>query len=360
MILGFSKEELPPRTVFPKIKVPKTNNFDLLRHVCAIVVVIFHVHVATGQLDFMPKLNVITKSAVPMFYVISGFLIFMSYENSKSLKEYAFKRLRRIYPAFIAVIILAALLGVSVSTLSPSDYFSHPKFFKYIFYNSIFLNFLQPTLPQVFTENLKAAVNPSLWTIRIEVMFYCCVPIIVFLMRRYSRLRVLLGIYLASAIFRHGVIFLYQMTGRMFYYKLSVKFLIGDLAFFVAGALLYYYLDFFKKHSSRLVIGALPLYVAAYYGKLFFLQPICLAIIMFYLVFLTPHIGLISRFGDFSYGIYLFHFPLLQFLYPAFQRSPYLATLVLLYMVGIVAYICWHLLEKPFLGQRLSPQAKQA
>jgi peptidoglycan/LPS O-acetylase OafA/YrhL len=283
----------------------------------------------------------------------------MSYENSKSLKDYAFKRLRRIYPAFIAVVLLCAGLGVFFSTLAPADYFTHPKFFKYLFWNSIFLNFLQPTLPQVFTENLKAEVNPSLWTIRIEVMFYCCVPVLVFLMRKLGRFKILLGTYLASSLFRHGTMFLYQTTGKMFFYKLGVKFLIGDLAFFMAGALLYYHFDFFKRHSARLLLLALPLYVVAYQSKLFVLQPICLAVIMFCFVFLSPQIDWISRFGDFSYGIYLFHFPLIQVFYPGFQRNPYWATLLLLYIVGIVACLSWNLLEKPFLAQKLAP-AKRA
>jgi peptidoglycan/LPS O-acetylase OafA/YrhL len=333
--------------------VPKPNNFDLLRLICAFSVFIFHINSATDELKSINNLiSLLSKSAVPMFFVISGFLIFMSYERAESIKEYFIKRGRRIYPAYLLVVVLCALLGMFFSNLPLHQYFLNRDFFEYLFYNLIFLNFAQPSLPGVFSDNLKQLVNPSLWTIRIEVMFYISVPILVFLLRKYNRLILCITLYLLSATFYQIMLLLYQSSGDMMFYNFAVKFLIGQLSYFISGALLYYHIDFFKKNAKWLLIIALPLYVISFFANLYFFQPISLAIIMFYLVFLTPHIDFFSRFGDLSYGIYIFHYPLIQVFYPSFKAHPYATFLLVSVVLILVSYACWHLVEKPFLAKK--------
>ncbi len=61
--------------------------------------------------------------AVKGFFVLSGFLIFMSFERSTSLSSYAMKRIRRIYPAYFTVVMLCAFGMVAVSSHSVAEYF---------------------------------------------------------------------------------------------------------------------------------------------------------------------------------------------------------------------------------------------
>ncbi|MGQ4646869.1 acyltransferase family protein [Lyngbya aestuarii] len=342
-----------------KPQVPRPNNFDILRLVCAFSVFMFHINTETGQLEQINSLiGLIAHSAVPIFFVISGFLIFMSYEKSKSLKEYSLKRIKRIYPAYFLVIILCAIGGVFLTSLPWNEYFFNDKFFKYILYNLIFLNHKQPSLTGVFTDNTQSLVNASLWTIRIEVMFYMITPILVFLFRKYNKLAVFLVIYAIAAGYYEGMIFLYKDTGNMFYYKLAVKFLIGQLSFFVSGALVYYYLDFLKKYTVPLLVIALPIWLNSASLPLRPFLPISLAIITFYIVFLTPYVGFFSKFGDLSYGIYIFHFPLLQILHQSFKASPYPTLFGATCILLLMAYASWHFVEKPFLGKKSHYRSK--
>ena len=137
---------------------------------------------------------------VDAFFVISGFLIFMSYERTSSLRRYAIKRARRIYPAYLCIILLCAFGLFTLSGLPVDQYFS-ADWFKYLVANLTFLNFLAPSLPGVFENNLLQAVNGALWTIKIEVMFYCSVPLIVWFAQRFGRLPVLLGLFTLSSLY---------------------------------------------------------------------------------------------------------------------------------------------------------------
>ena len=67
----------------------RQNNFDLLRFLFAFIVLLVHAHVLSGA-DELSILSAVLSSeiAVKSFFVVSGFLIFMSYENSRSLRSY--------------------------------------------------------------------------------------------------------------------------------------------------------------------------------------------------------------------------------------------------------------------------------
>ncbi|WP_339383305.1 acyltransferase family protein [Oculatella sp. LEGE 06141] len=325
----------------------------MLRLICAFAVFVFHINTLTGEFESINRAIVLLSgSAVHIFFIMSGFLIFMSFERSKSLKEYTIKRVRRIYPAYCLIILLAAIGGVFISTLAWSQYFTDPALFRYLGFNLSFLNFGQLTLPGVFTENLKPIVNGSLWTIRSEVVYYALTPVFVYLYRRTNKLLVFSGVYLFSVVYTEGLRLVSHLTGDLLFYKLAIQFP-GQLSYFICGAFLYYYIEFFRKHTNKFLLVAVPLYVVSFFLQIRPLQPICLAIIVFYIVFQLPYIsGSISKFGDLSYGIYIFHYPLIQLLYPYFKANPYLAFGYATVLLLVTSYSCWHLIEKPFLSQK--------
>ena len=126
------------------------NNFDLLRFVFAFTVLLFHSSALSREsaLDFFARF-LSARAAIQGFFVVSGYLVFMSLENSNSVADYLGKRVRRIYPAYFSVVAGFALIGVLVSTAPVAEYFS-ADLVRYLAANLVFLNFLEPNLPGVF------------------------------------------------------------------------------------------------------------------------------------------------------------------------------------------------------------------
>ncbi|MDP4086262.1 MAG: acyltransferase [Bacillota bacterium] len=334
--------------------INRNNNFDLLRLLFALTVFFVHGYDLTLSPELKPlKAFLNSQVAVESFFIISGFLIFMSYENSKSLVDFFQKRLKRIYPAYFFIILFCGFLGVFISKNNFGGYFSLD-LVKYIFYNLIFLNSAQPSLPGVFTSNpVMSAVNGSLWTIKLEVSFYVLIPIIVFIFkknRKHTWAWILIA-YLLSFLYNYGLNTLSLHTGNDLYAKLA-KQLPGQMSYFLSGALLFYYLNFFKKHSHFLFVLALILYFIQFKMNIF--SPLTLAIIVIYFAICIPQLINFNKIGDFSYSIYITHFPIVQFFISigAFKLNPIFGLLISFLVVIAFSIFSWNFIEKPFLRKK--------
>ncbi len=326
------------------------NNFDLLRFAFASTVFCVHAAVLSAN-DFLLSFTGILSSevAVKSFFVVSGFLIFMSNEKSQSISSYFLKRIRRIYPAYLFVIFASVMLGSIFTILTSNEYWSVSTL-KYFFVNLTFLNFLQPELPGLFTNNLNHAVNGALWTLKIEVMFYISVPLMVACFNRFGRLSVMALLFISSVIYSYVLFALAQSNGGGTFNELQRQ-LPGQLTFFIVGAAGYYYFEIFKKYALYLV----PISVLAFLLKAhlpwIILEPIALGILVIYFATVFPYLGNFGKYGDFSYGIYILHFPILQLLIARhlFVDSPVLFITVAAILVLLFSILLWHFIEKPFL-----------
>jgi peptidoglycan/LPS O-acetylase OafA/YrhL len=287
--------------------------------------------------------------AVKAFFIVSGFLIFMSYENTQNIKNYFFKRLRRIYPAYFVVIVLCVLVGAIFSTYSFSQYWSLDVL-KYIISNLLFLNFLQPDLPGLFENNKIQAINGALWTLKIEVMFYCFVPLAVMAFNKFGRIRVLVTIYCLSILYSLLIFKLGDQSGSSLYQELQRQ-LPGQLTFFIAGALCYYYLEAFIKNSYILVVLAIFCLFLQDHLPWLLIEPLVLAVLVVYAACVLPYLGNFAKYGDFSYGVYITHFPILQILvsFGLFYTQPFFALGLASLVVLFISFFLWHLIEKQFL-----------
>ena len=333
------------------------NNFDFIRLFLALGVFLYH----TDELTQIPDFRIFGMAssaaiAVHSFFIVSGFLIFMSYEKSSSLKRYFSKRIRRIAPGYIAVTLLCFLFLGLLSTLPLKEYFSSPDSIRYLLANLTTLNFLQLTLPGVFTDHHYTAVNGALWTIKIEVAFYFIVPLIVYFIHRFKPARVLLLVFVFSALYYFAMSHLYREEQDPIFLVLQRQ-LPAQMMLFSMGALLYYHFDLFKRYSTMLLAAAITIYLVQNFTDKELLYPlytISLAIIVIYLALIFPYIGHISRYGDLSYGIYIWHFPTIQTFISLhlFDDHPMIAFFGLTILILFLAWLSWHIIEKPFLGKR--------
>ena len=332
------------------------NNFDLLRLLFAGSVALWHAY----DLSRSPALAALSSVAsaelgVKSFFVVSGFLVVMSCENSRSLREYAAKRVRRIYPAYFAVVVGCAVLGVLVSRLSASEYFS-ADVLRYLAANLLFLNFLAPGLPGVFEGNPWREVNGALWTLKVEVMFYAAVPLLVAAYRRVGAPLILVLLYVASVGYSLGLGAMAEASGRPFYLQLQRQ-LPGQLTYFLAGAALYLYREHAFARWKLLLwvaVAAGAVQHAVFPPLSVLVEPVWLGIIVIYGAYGLPYLGNFARFGDLSYGLYIFHFPVIQVLVAAgyFERAPFAGLLTAMATSLALAYLSWHLVERRFLGRR--------
>lgn len=335
-----------------RINIPKNNNLDLLRFSFAFIVFLVHAY----QLSEATSLSLFndifsSKVAVECFFVVSGFLIFMSYESSSNIKRYFEKRFRRIYPAYFLVIIACAILGSFLSSYSSEEYFFSFELYRYLAANLLFLNFIQPDLPGVFSTNPMAAVNGALWTLKIEVMFYLSVPVFVWLFRKIGLWQGLFLLYASSIIYNVVLQAFINSHGGIFI-ELQRQ-LPGQLMFFIAGGALYYGFDIFKNNATGFLILAIAGYLLEGIFHAGVLYAASLAILVVYFGFIFKFLGHFGKYGDFSYGVYILHFPILQ----AFIANQFFAILPLLTMVisSVVvifsAYVMWHCIEKKMLNK---------
>ena len=327
------------------------NCFDVIRYYLAFVVVFAHFSVLTGANNF----NWITNSgeAVSGFFTLSGFLVFYSFIRNPSLKKYALKRVRRIFPPYFFIVALCVIAGAFLTILSPGEYFSSTMLYKYIVANCSFLNFIEPSLPGVFVDNVMSAVNGSLWTMKVELMLYASVPIVYFFFKRFNKLAVLVAIFALSIGYREIFLYLYEVKGNTVYEMLARQ--VGaQLVYFYSGTAILLYFEHFQRYVKYLLPAALILYVGRYYvDSLQFAAPFSFAILIIGIAYNVKFLNIFSRFDNVSYGVYLFHFPVIQTIVH-FRLHEYSYALALLMAIfGTVALAClsWKFIEKPILNR---------
>jgi peptidoglycan/LPS O-acetylase OafA/YrhL len=286
------------------------NNVAVMRLSLALVICVGHAAQLSGQAALAPVAAALAwPYRVSAFFVLSGFLIFRSYERSSSLASYARRRAWRIYPMY-ALVVLACAFGLSaMSPLSAGEYFSST-WLRYVAANLGFLGFLQPTLPGVFTDNVRPEVNGALWTMKIEVMFYALVPLLVWLFARAGRLLVIGAAYgLSMAYAGLMTVLAAQPEGDV--YRELARQLPGQLAFLMAGAAAYYYLPFVERHAVAIGVGSAAVLALNPVLPTAALQPMALAGAVILLALFTPVIR-IDPARNVSYALFLVHFPLVQ------------------------------------------------
>ncbi|SIS70005.1 Peptidoglycan/LPS O-acetylase OafA/YrhL, contains acyltransferase and SGNH-hydrolase domains [Chryseobacterium gambrini] len=319
------------------------NNFDFIRVLLAFIVFLGHL----GALSVSPELKFLEHSPIEIavfgFFVVSGFLIARSYERSSSLKSYISKRIRRIVPAYLLVVFLCAILLSLVSTYSFREYFSNTQVYKYLFWNSIFLNFKAPWLPGVFGNQ---AVNGALWTLKIEMCYYFAVPLMFLLFGKNNKYRniSLMILYFLSLVYLNY----FEHQGKIS----MAKQLPGTLSYFIPGMLIYFNFDKFIKYKNTLFIIAIATVWIDLFTKIQLFSPMMIGIIVLYIAYSFKFLNNFGKYGDFTYGIYIFHFPIIRTFTTLGlfkDYNPYVMAFACMMVVIAVGVSSWHFYEKKFL-----------
>lgn len=330
------------------------NRFDFLRLLAAWLVLFSHCYPLGGRADSEPLLSSLGLDTlggvgVGIFFVLSGYLVTLSLERSPNLLTFARRRALRIYPGLVAICLLCVLvLGPLMTTLPASVYWHHPSTWQYLATASAWI--IQYPLPGVFGANPHAyAVNGSLWSLPYELT---CYLVLAFVGLLPGRLRIKVALVaagvLAMLLLRpllapQGV---FVTVGGMDYYhgKLGLLFALGAiyaawrdqlrprlwqaLVLLASAALLPH--SVWQLLCYVLGLGLLTLWLALHGMWL-------------------PRIP--ARVGDWSYGAYLYGFPVQQVLaHGRLHETSFTAFVVAsTVLTAALAGLSWHLVEKPAL-----------
>lgn len=330
----------------------KANNFDFLRLLLASLVIVSHSFPLTGTTG-EPLLELTNYQvdfgglAVKCFFIISGYLIFISLERSKTVLQYLWKRCLRLLPALGVVLVLTLLLvpflhGGDTSIFSQKDYFTYlPR--------NLSLYEVQYNIRGVFEGNpYPGVINGSLWTLSYEFTMYLSLLALFAVRSKPAAKWLLLGIFATLV----GLIHFYPHLADGFLLKnlnLASHHLYDLGAFFIGGSLLaaMRFNTIPKRNTVTAVAFALLLVLTAlgfFKEASHLLLPI---IIIGFGLAKTPYINNWGeRLGDLSYGVYIYGFLVQQSLMYFFSLGPYQLMIASLAIALICAYLSWHGVEK--------------
>ncbi len=336
----------------------RDNNFNLLRILAAVAVLISHAYpIALGPntpepLDHILGMSLGTLSVLT-FFAISGYFISQSYQNKRSLVDFAIARVLRIYPGLLLVLLITVLiLGPVFTTASISAYFSDSETLLYLPQN-LRLWPLRYDLPGVFDDNpYPKAVNGSLWTLAYEVGCYTMVAVVATIGLTEDRRRFTVFLIAYATWY---VATLLILCGHQGHFQTLRN--IHLLTFpFVIGMSLFQFRNHVKLRLYVLVfLGAAS---AFSYGSPWFHQLFVLAWSygVFYLGFLKlGPLAAYNYLGDYSYGTYIYGFPMEQIVAALHKECTPLRLIILSLPPTIIfAIFSWHLIEERALAQRSS------
>lgn len=338
--------------------VGRDNNFNLIRFVAATAVLVSHAWpISTGAGTPEPLSALTGRSlgtlSVFVFFAMSGFFIASSYGRSQSAVVFLRARALRLFPCLIVSLVLVALImGPLVTTLPLASYLTHPETWTFLVKN-ITLAWPQYTLPGVFENNPYPTVEGSIWTLIHEVLCYGLVfmaGVCGIIARRGAMTVALIG-YAALWILPDLVDL--EIHRRILQTRdLSLPFVMG-ICFWV-----------WRDQIRLSVFGVLGLGILAYLGAQTLLGFPLMMLALTYTVFWAGHfpgrmLRQFNRLGDYSYGIYIYAFPLQGFVIWMWGvNGPGMNIGLALPLTIICAVASWHLVERPALDLA-RPKASQ-
>lgn len=333
---------------------PKRNSLTMLRHALAALVLVSHaLAVAFGwqpRFHDDPALGptYLGDLAVDGFFVVSGFLVTMSYLRL-GIGRYLWHRAVRILPAFWAcLLVTAVVVAPVVAALEGADPASvFPGSFGHVTHNALLVvrDYGVAGLPAgTYTPGV---INGALWTLSYEFLCYLGVValgVLGALTRRRHLVLLAIAVLWASNLAAVAGIDLPAVQIR----RLALMFLLGVAGHVYAGRI---------RIDGRLAVASLLVLAGA------------LAWLPDYRALAAPAFAYLVAWGtvrlpftwnprtDLSYGLYVWHWPVVVVLALAGATAFGQVAFVLLTLgiTGVVALLSWRYVEAPALAHKSMP-----
>ena len=357
-----------------------------LRAIAALGVVFFHwvsifptfnIWLAQFQIPGHPWLNptlpwALGWQGVPLFFVLSGYLLTSQWLTRglslQSLVHFYKRRALRIYPAvWVQLLVLVGLAGLLPTIWTP------------VTWHSLIPNVVMwINLPPVFTS----PINDVWWTLPVELMFYLILPLLVWLRRRVGLMLVMTLLASITVGWRWWVT--HQHSGENMAAHLAIlDSLPGTLFTFGAGfAIAHMQVHLKPTHATRILwmsvagffavqtvlVSNIEVYWQGGWLLRIWSSTLAMSLAGFVLAICLGAGGFLAKLcssntmvwlGELSFGIYLWHFPVMQLLnalYPQLAPSAGGSLLALAITIALtlgLAALSYYKLERPLMEARM-------
>ncbi|MFI5013137.1 MAG: acyltransferase family protein [Hyphomicrobiales bacterium] len=343
-MIGFSGPTLADRLT---AAANRPAGFDYLRLLLASGVIVTHSFMLT--LADVSRGRPLIAIILPMFFALSGFLVCGSLMRCRTLVDFLALRILRLLPALaVETLLSAVLIGAIFTTLPLKAYFTDPMFRGY--FTSI-IGMVKYKLPGVFTTNpWPGFVNAQLWTLKFELACYVllAVAVLLGLVRRSRRFAVFILIAMLFVFARDGFLRSAPAAVSVPGSVLVLSFLLGVAAYLYRERIVWSGRLFAVALATTLVCLSVPM------GD--FVVAVPATYVTVYLGLLNPgRISLVAK-GDYSYGLFLYGYPIQQATVAALGEPGrhWSINLAVAYPIAFaVAAFSWWCVERPCL--RLKP-----
>lgn len=327
----------------------RDNNFDVLRLLAASVVLISHSFALTGHVEPLHALGTsLGGLGVLVFFGISGLLIHRSWQYDPQLRSFWKKRALRLVPGLAVMAVLTAVVLGPVATTTPlRDYATSLESWAYPLRVTLLVPF-GAELPGVFDSNpYPSAVNGSLWSLPVEVVAYALLAMagMVGLLSRRAAVAAL------------AVAALVAQSALVTFAPASLK-AVGVIAAFAVGAAMYSFRDRVPLDWRVAILAGIAVVASAGTALQTATWTLCLVYLTFFIAYAMRPLGRrITRYGDASYGLYIYAFPIQQLvvLGAAGDIGPWTLAALSFPPTLVAAHLSWRLVERPALRWKPRP-----
>lgn len=335
--------------------VSHENNFGFLRLLFSYLVIISHSTHLIYDSESRELFYMLTGSvtfgmlAVDGFFLISGYLIYQSYENSKNFSSYMLKRFLRIFPGFIVASFLSIIFVVALA--DGQQLLINLNLYQWV---KILLKTLILSTPHVDGLLLNASrqiINGSIWTVRYEFFCYLMVPLFALLSFKKINILLLTFLFLSICVYliTYNINYIYRNVAffSLFqFFRMTTAFLVG-VCFFK-------YRQIITWGNNYVILCCLGLILLRFVSTSFFELGLFIfgGYVMFNFAFNFKS-KMLERVGsktDISYGVYLYAWPIQIIIIHHFNDiNPWLLSAITLVLASFAGYISWVWIEKPFM-----------
>ena len=333
------------------------NNLTALRWFAACLVLYGHAHALLGLpevlfLDIVPM----GLLGVYIFFAISGYLVAQSWTRDPHVLRFLARRSLRIFPGLVVCTLLSVLvLGPLLTTLDANTYWRNEHTLGYLTNMVLYISY---HLPGVFANNAwPHAVNGSLWSLPVEFAMYLLLALVGFVSAlspiAIDRVRATNWLVGVLTLIFLGLAAFWALPSQEAWviYRTDLRHLPLCGVYFMVGASLYCF-KLEKYFTPTPVLLALAAWFSLSHQTQWFAMVSWLILPFAVLALGLARFPLLARMQahDYSYGIYIYAFPVQQTLVSFWPQMPLLVYLLSSFVITVaLAALSWHFVEKPAL-----------